>query len=261
MRRLSPVAALVVLVACRPSVATRLSDGKWVDLTYPFDSTTIYWPTAQPFRLTVVSAQRMPAGYYYAANNFSAAEHGGTHVDAPVHFVEGRHTTDQIPVSQLMGPAVVIDITHQADSSADYRVRPTDITAWENAHGAIPQGAIVLIRTGWGSRWPDRARYLGTTKTGAAALPELHFPGLDLDAARELVRRKVNAVGIDSPSIDYGQSSNYGVHRRLFASNVPAFENVANLEQLPAMGAYVIALPFKIKGGTGGPLRIVALLP
>src|SRR2546426_212054 len=182
MHRLSLVVVLLVVTACRPSLASRLSDGRWVDLTYPFDSTTIYWPTAQPFRLTVVSAQRTPGGYYYAANNFTAAEHGGTHLDAPVHFAEGKHTTDQIPVSQLMGPAVVIDVTHQADSSADYRVRPADITAWESAHGAIPHGAIVLIRTGWGSRWPDRARVLGTTKTGAAAIPELHFPGLDLDA-------------------------------------------------------------------------------
>jgi len=260
MRRLSPVAALVVLVACRPSVATRLSDGKWVDLTYPFDSTTIYWPTAQPFRLTVVSAQRMPAGYYYAANNFSAAEHGGTHVDAPVHFVEGRHTTDQIPVSQLMGPAVVIDITHQADSSADYRVRPTDITAWENAHGAIPQGAIVLIRTGWGSRWPDRARYLGTTKTGPAAVAELHFPGIHPDAARWLVTHKVRAVGIDTPSIDYGQSTTFDTHQILFAADIPAFENVAHLSAVPATGAFVIALPMKIRGGSGGPLRVVAVL-
>jgi kynurenine formamidase len=262
MRRL-PITLLLLLVAtaCRPSLASRLSEGKWVDLTYSFDSTTIYWPTAQPFRLTAVSAQRTPAGYYYAANNFAAAEHGGTHLDAPVHFAEGRHTADQIPLSQLMGPAVVIDVRHQADSSADYRVRPADITAWESAHGAIPPGAIVVIRTGWGSRWPDRARYLGTTKTGAAAVPELHFPGLGPDAAEELLRRKVNAVGIDTPSIDYGQSSTFDVHQRLFAANTPAFENVANVEQLPATGAYVIALPVKIKGGSGGPLRIVALLP
>jgi len=260
MRGLMLAVVPLLFAACRPSVVSRLSDGTWVDLTYSFDSTTIYWPTAQPFHLTVVSAQRTPGGYYYAANNFAAGEHGGTHLDAPVHFAEGKHTTDQIPVSQLMGPAVVIDVSRQADSSADYRVRPADIIAWEGAHGAIPHGAIVLIRTGWGSRWPDRARYLGTTKTGAAAVPELHFPGLDLDAARELARRKVNAVGIDSPSIDYGQSSVYGVHRRLFAANIPAFENVANLGQVPATGAYVIALPMKIKGGSGGPLRIVALL-
>jgi kynurenine formamidase len=155
----------------------------------------------------------------------------------------------------------VIDVTRQADSSADYRIHQSDITAWEAAHGDIPAGAIVLIRTGWGKRWPDRARYLGTIKTGAAGVAELHFPGLDLDAARALVRRRVGAVGVDTPSIDYGQSTTFQVHRRLFASNVPAFENVAHLEELPATGAFVVALPMKIKGGSGGPLRIVALLP
>jgi kynurenine formamidase len=257
--------ALVILalpLACRqPSRADRLAAGTWVDLTYPFDSTTIYWPTARPFRLEVVSAQRTAAGYYYAANNFAAAEHGGTHLDAPVHFAEGRHSADQIPVAQLMGPAVVIDVASQAEASPDYRVTPTDLAAWETAHGPIPPGAIVLIRSGWGSRWPDRARYLGTTKTGPAAVPELHFPGLHPDAARVLVERRVDAVGIDTPSIDYGQSTTFDTHQRLFAANIPAFENVAHLDHLPATGGFVIALPMKIAGGSGGPLRIVALLP
>jgi kynurenine formamidase len=262
MRRLPLAAMLLLLASCnRPSVADLLARGTWVDLTHAFDSTTIYWPTAEGFHLTVISARRLPSGWYYAANNFSTAEHGGTHVDAPVHFVEKKRTTDAIPLNQLIAPAVVIDVTRQADSSADYRVHQSDISAWEAVHGDIPEGAIVLIRTGWSSRWPDRARYLGTTKTGAAGVAELHFPGLDLDAARALVRRRVAAVGIDSPSIDYGQSKTFQVHRRLFASNVPAFENVANLDQLPVTGAFVIALPMKIKGGSGGPLRIVALLP
>jgi kynurenine formamidase len=262
MRRVSLAVALLVLASCnRPSLTDRLVNGTWVDLTYPFDSTTIYWPTAQPFHLTVVSARRMPGGWYYAANNFTAAEHGGTHLDAPMHFVEKKRSADQIPLSQLMAPAVVIDISHQADSSADYRVHQSDITTWEAAHGDIQPGTIVLFRAGWGKRWPDRTRYLGTTKTGTAGVAELHFPGIDLDAARALVRRRVAAVGIDTPSIDYGQSTTYQAHRRLFASNVPAFENVANLEQLPVTGAFVIALPMKIKGGSGGPLRIVALLP
>lgn len=262
MRRVSLAVALLVLASCnRPSLTDRLVNGTWVDLTYSFDSTTIYWPTAQPFHLTVVSARRMPGGWYYAANNFTAAEHGGTHLDAPVHFVEKKRSADQIPLSQLIAPAVVIDISHQADSSADYRVHQSDITTWEAAHGDIQAGTIVLFRAGWGKRWPDRLRYLGTTKTGTAGVAELHFPGIDLDAARALVRRRVAAVGIDTPSIDYGQSTTYQAHRRLFASNVPAFENVANLEQLPVTGAFVIALPMKIKGGSGGPLRIVALLP
>lgn len=255
------VAIILCVAACRQPAADRLASGTWVDLTYPFDSTTIYWPTAKPFRLEVVSAQRTPAGYYYAANNFSAAEHGGTHLDAPVHFAEGKHTADAIPLAQLMGPAVVIDVTRQADSSADYLVKTADIAEWEAAHGTIPAGAIVLIRTGWGSRWPDRGRYLGTTKTGPAAVAELHSPGIHLEAARVFARRKINAVGIDTPSIDYGQSTTFTVHRRLFAANIPGFENVANLDRLPATGAFVIALPMKIGGGSGGPLRIVALLP
>jgi kynurenine formamidase len=262
MRRFFIAAVLAPLLACRaPSLADRLAGGTWVDLTYAFDSSTIYWPTNEPFHLTVVSARRVPAGYYYASNNLSASEHGGTHVDAPVHFVEKKRTIDQVPLEQLMGPAVVIDVRKGADSSADFRVHQSDITAWEAAHGAISDGAIVLFHTGWGRRWPDRARYLGTGKTGAAAVAELHFPGLDLDAARALVRRKVKAVGIDTPSIDYGRSTTFAAHRRLGASNIPAFENVAQLDRLPATGAFVIALPMKIGGGSGGPVRIVALLP
>jgi kynurenine formamidase len=260
MKRVFVTFALAL--ACRePPLADRLAAGTWVDLTYSFDSTTIYWPTAQPFRLQVVSAQRTAAGYYYAANNLAAAEHGGTHLDAPVHFAEGRHATDQIPLAQLMGPAVVIDVAPQAASNGDYRVTPGDLAAWEAVQGPIPAGAIVLIRTGWGSRWPDRARYLGTTKTGPAAVPELHFPGLYPDAARVLVERQVDAVGIDTPSIDYGQSSTFDSHQTLFGANIPAFENVARLDRLPARGSFVIALPMLITGGSGGPLRIVALLP
>lgn len=263
MRRLLLVPVLLGFTACRPSIADRLAAGNWLDLTYPFDSTTVYWPTAQPFRLTVVSAQRTAAGYYYAANNFAAAEHGGTHLDAPIHFAAGKHTTDEIPLGQLMGPAVVIDATRQSggDSSADYRVTAADIAAWEVAHGAIPGGAIVFIRTGWGSRWPDRRRYLGTTKTGPTAVPDLHFPAIHPDAVPILLARHIDAIGIDTPSIDYGQSTTFDVHQLLFEADIPAFENVANLDQVPATGAFVVALPMKIRGGSGGPLRIVAFLP
>ncbi|MGH7530266.1 MAG: cyclase family protein [Gemmatimonadales bacterium] len=256
------LAVFCCVTACRgPAIADRLATGNWVDLTYPFDSTTIYWPTARPFRLEVVSAQRTPAGYYYAANNLSAAEHGGTHLDAPVHFAEGRHATHEIPLTQLMGPAVVIDVAAQVAADPDHRVTPGDIAAWEAAHGAIPAGAIALIRTGWGSRWPDRARYLGTARTGPAAVRELRFPGIHVDAAHVLMERDVDAVGIDTPSIDYGPSTAFDTHQLLFAANIPAFENVAHLDRLPVTGAFVIALPMLIRGGSGGPLRIVALLP
>ena len=260
MKRL-PLLVTVTLAACtRSSLTDQLARASWVDLTYAFDSTTIYWPTAKPFRLEVVSAQRTPAGYYYAANNFAAAEHGGTHLDAPVHFAEGKLSADQIPVTRLAGPAVVIDVSGQAAADRDFRVALADLEAWERDHTPIPEGTVVLIRTGWGSRWPDRARYLGTTKTGAAALPELHFPGIHPDAARWLVARKVRAVGIDTPSIDYGQSTTFETHQILFAADIPAFENLAHLSAVPATGAFVIALPMKIRGGSGGPLRIVAVV-
>ena len=265
MRRLLLLGWLVA--GCQPAspgggpggLPALLAGGTWVDLSYPFDSTTIYWPTAQPFRLEVVSAQRTAAGFYYAANNIAAAEHGGTHLDAPVHFAEGKHSTDQIPLDQLIGASVVVDVTSQVTAGgADYQITPQLLEA---AHIDSLAGKIVLFRTGWGSRWPDRARYLGTTLTGPAAVPELHFPGIHPNAARWLRDRGVKAVGIDTPSIDFGQSQTFESHQMLFAANIPAFENVAHVDRLPTTGAYVVALPMKIGGGSGGPLRIVEWIP
>ena len=237
-------------------------DAAWVDLTHSFDQQAIYWPTAEPFKLTKVADGVTPKGYYYAANNFSAAEHGGTHLDAPVHFAAGKHTTDAIPLGKLVGPAAVVDVKQRTAGNPDYLVVRSDVEAWESAHGRLPNGAIVLFRTGWGSRWPDRKSYLGTEASGAAAVPQLHFPGIDSSLTRWLVtERSVDAIGIDTPSIDYGQSGTYDTHQILFAANVPAFENVANLDQVPETGAYVVALPMKIAGGSGGPLRIIAAVP
>jgi kynurenine formamidase len=267
MHRLAPALALVLACqtpeeSARTAAPDLLSSGTWVDLSHDYSKETVYWPTARPFRLEVVSAEVTPAGYYYAANDFSTSEHGGTHLDAPIHFAEGRHTTDQIPLERLIGPAVVVDVAAQAEKDADYRLDRTALEEWERRHGAIPEASIVLVRTGWSSRWPDKQRYLGTAKTGQAGVAELHFPGIDSSAARWLAaERKVKAVGIDTPSIDYGQSKTYDTHRILLGQNIPAFENVNALGRLPPTGAFVVALPMKIKGGSGGPLRIVALVP
>lgn len=268
MHRLAP--ALLVVFACQsqdrpappPSDANPLASGTWVDLSHDFSEETIYWPTARPFTLDVVSAQRTEQGFYYAANDFSTSEHGGTHLDAPRHFADGKHTTDEIPLDRLIGPAVVIDVTAEAEADDDYRLDTTALAEWEREHGRIPDESIVLIRTGWSSRWPDKMRYLGTIKTGPAGVAELHFPGIDSSAARWLAKeRRVRAVGIDTPSIDYGQSKTFDTHVILMGENIPAFENVNALDRLPATGAFVVALPMKIKGGSGGPLRIVAHLP
>jgi kynurenine formamidase len=234
--------------------------GRWVDLTYEFSEETIYWPTADGFHLEEVAYGISEGGWFYSSYNFSASEHGGTHFDAPVHFAEGAQTNAEVPLDRLIGPAAVVDVSDQAHP--DYLVTVEDLEGWEARHGPLPEGVILLIRTGWGDRWPDPLEYLGTDRKGAEAVPELHFPGLSPAAARWLVEnRNIDALGIDTPSIDYGQSSTFETHQVLYARNVPGFENVANLRELPEWGAYVLGLPMKIAGGSGGPLRMVAFVP
>ncbi|MGI8896967.1 MAG: cyclase family protein [Pyrinomonadaceae bacterium] len=235
--------------------------GVVVDLSYSFDSESVYWPTAEPFHLKKDFEGVTEKGFYYSAYKYSAAEHGGTHLDAPVHFSQGRHTVDQIPLEQLMGAGIVVDVTKQCENNSDYRITTKDFLAWEQKHGRIPTGSILLLRTGFGRFYPDRKKYLGTEERGAGAVAKLHFPGLHPDAARWLTaNRSTKAIGLDTASIDYGQSTLFESHRILFDKNIPAFENVANLDTLPPKGFSVIALPMKIKGGSGGPLRIVAIL-
>jgi kynurenine formamidase len=262
------LAVLLGLAACgreTPAVGAagpRFPGGALVDLTYPFDEHTIYWPTGEHFVLHQEARGMQPGGYYYEANSFSAAEHGGTHLDAPSHFAEGHWHADAIPLERLIGPAVLVDVREQAARDRDYLVSVDDFTRWEESHGRLPEGVIVLLRTGWGKRWPDAERYLGTAERGAEAVPKLHFPGLDPAAARWLVgERAIHAIGIDTASIDAGPSTLFESHRTLFAGDVPAFENLAHLDELPETGFQIIALPMKIGGGSGGPLRIVAVVP
>ena len=232
-----------------------------VDLTHAFGTRTIYWPTdTDGFELEILAAGHTDQGYYYAANRFASAEHGGTHVDAPIHFAEGRSTVDAIALERLVAPGVVIDVSARASQNPDYLVGVADLQGWEAQHGALPDGAIVLLRTGHGRHWGDRSTYLGTDLSGPEAVPELHFPGLDPAAAQWLVdERRIAAIGLDTPSIDYGQSTLYESHVTLFEAEIPAFENVANLDRLPEKDFLVVALPMKIEGGSGAPLRIIAM--
>lgn len=234
--------------------------GEFVDLTYSFSNESVYWVTAKEFELEEVAKGETDQGFYYSANNFSTAEHGGTHIDAPIHFAEGAQTVDQIPLENLIGDAVKINVSDSALKNPDYLINLKDLQNWEKEHGPIPDGGIVLFQTGFGSYYPDAAKYLGTDKRGPEAVKELHFPGLSPEAAEWLIaNRKVKAVGIDTASIDFGQSQDFATHVALMTKNVPAFENVANLDQLPERGFTIIALPMKIKGGSGGPLRIIAI--
>lgn len=241
------------------SASGAIDEGKLVDLTHDFDSSTIYWPNAQSFEWKKEAWGMAAGGYWYTAAHYAASEHGGTHLDSPIHFGEGKATVDQLPVAQLVGPAVVIDISAACANDADYRLRVEDIAAWEKQHGTIPAGTIVLVRTGWGKFWPEKKKYLGDDTPGRTT--ELHFPGIAREAAELLVARGVDGVGIDTASMDYGPSRDFPTHRVLAAANIYGLENVANLEKLPATGATLIALPMKIKGGTGAPARIIAVLP
>ena len=262
MRRVLPLVLVLASCGAPPPTERAFPGGRLVDLTHAFDSTAVYWPTADGFELTVDAEGMTEGGYWYEANSFRSAEHGGTHLDAPVHFAEGHLSTDEIPLERLIGPAVVLDVSEQAAGDPDYLVSVADFERFEEEHGPLADGTIVLLRTGFGARWPDRASYMGTDERGADAVRKLHFPGLDPAAATWLVgNRSVRAIGLDTPSIDHGPSTDFASHRILFAADIPAFENVAALDLLPATGFHVIALPMKIRSGSGGPLRIVAVVP
>jgi kynurenine formamidase len=233
-----------------------------VDLTHSFGTETIVWPTEQDFRLMVQQAGDTPGGYYYSSNRIEMPEHGGTHIDAPIHFSKGGQTLDQIPIERLVGTGVRIEVTAQCARDREYRITMQDLEQWEATHGLIPEHAVVLLDTGFARYWPSRRDYLGTESRGEEGVRALHFPGLHPDAAAWLVReRRVKAVGIDTASIDSGQSTTFETHVALLSHNVPVFENLADLHALPDHGFDVIALPMKIAAGTGGPLRIIAVVP
>jgi kynurenine formamidase len=242
-----------------PLQAQNLRDSKLIDLTYAFNENTIYWPTAKPFAHEKVAWGKSKAGYWYTSANYSASEHGGTHLDAPIHFGEKGWTNDQIPIGNFIGAVYVIDISNSCSKNPDYQLTVEDIQKWEVTNGRIPDQSIVLIRTGWGKFWPDKKKYLGDDKSGDAS--NLHFPSFSKASAEFLVQqRKVKGVGIDTASIDPGTSTDFEAHQTFNGANVYGLENVANLDQLPATGAWIIALPMKIENGTGGPVRIIALL-
>lgn len=243
------------LGGCAGSAPHRL-----VDLTYPFDQETVYWPGNKSFTWEKTAWGPSAAGYWYTSASFATSEHGGTHIDAPIHFAEGRRTVDQIPVDDLMAPAVVVDVRARCQDNSNYELTVADLLDWEQINGRMPPASVVFMKSGWGARWPDRSRYLGSKTPDDPRT--LRFPGFSAQAVEFLVReRQIRGVGIDTASIDPGRSPDFPAHRILNGADVYALENVASLDQLPPRGATVIALPMKIRGGTGGPVRIVAAVP
>lgn len=238
-------------------------EGSILDMTYHFGNDSVYWPTGKSFKSERVFWGINDAGWWYASNDYGANEHGGTHVDAPIHFAKNGRTIDQIPLDEWIGPAVKIDVTKQCEKNRDYRLTVDDIKHFEKKYGPIPGGAWVLMYTGIGTRYyPDKKKVLGTDKTGKEAVHVLSFPGFSVESAEFLVKeRKIRGIGLDTPSIDYGKSKDFPVHRVICEADKLAIENIANLDNMPANRAFLYAIPIPIKNGTGAPARVFAILP
>jgi kynurenine formamidase len=259
------LACACLLAGCgRGSEATTTRTmGTILDMTFPYDDTTIYWPNAKPFKLAKGAWGVNDKGYWYAANEYGAAEHGGTHADAPIHFGKNGRTIDQVPLEEWIGPAARIDVTAKCEKDRDYLLQVDDIRQWEAAHGRLPARAWVIMYTGIDTKYyPDKKKVLGTDMPGEAALPYLSFPGFSPQVAEFLVKeRDITGLALDTPSIDYGKSQDFKVHQILLGANKLALENIAHLDKLPDTGAMLYVMPMMIGQGTGAPARVFAVLP
>jgi len=240
VHRVLAAAVLIVVFAPPPALAQRV-----VDLGHALAVTDPSWTGERVFE------RKAEKGDGYVSGTFSSDEHFGTHLDAPAHF-GGAWTVDRIPVDRLVRPGICINITGRAE---DYQLTVADVKAFEAKNGAIPEGAIVMIATGWDARWPDQGKYMNE-RAGVK-----HFPGIHPDAAAYLAKdRKVVGIGIDTPSVDYGPSAKFETHNLTMPLNVFHIENAANLTSLPASGFTIVVAPIKLAGGSGGPARVFALL-
>ncbi len=256
---LSRIGVVILLLAGSTWSDRAVAQGL-IDLTYTFDETTQVWPSNLPFHRDSTVRGGTKTEAWYATGQVTLSEHAGTHMDAPVHFAQGQVGIDGIPIEQLMGPAVVIDVRDAVAGDRDYRLSLEDVHRWELRHGSIPLGSVVLMLTGWGANWSDRERYFGTPTPD---LPlTLHFPGFSRQVAEFLVaERHIHGIGIDTPSIDHGPSKDFAVHRIVNGAGLYGLENLARLDAVPPSGASLVALPMKIAGGSGAPVRVIAILP
>jgi len=255
------VLGVFFLISSLSASALDLDNYTLVDLSHSYGENTLYWPTSPTaFEKEELAYGVSEDGWFYSSYSVCTPEHGGTHIDAPIHFSEGGNSTEKIPLSSLIAPAVVINVSEKAAADRNYRLTAADVLEFENEHGKIAVGTIVLMRTDWSEHWPDAIAYLGDDTPGDAS--KLQFPGFGAEATRLLAEeRKVAMLGVDTASVDYGKSQDFIVHRIGAAQGVANLENLSNLSQLPATGATILALPMKIEGGSGGPVRVVALAP
>jgi kynurenine formamidase len=248
-------------------------NNKIVDLTYDFESNTVYWPTDKPFVLGKDDGTWLETdgGYWYASNSYGpTGEHVGTHIDAPIHFIKDGKTIEEIPIDHLICNAIVVDLTEKCADDRDYSLTVDDLIEWEEEHGRMPDDAWLIVNTGWSKYCPDKKMYLGTSlndnnddkEKNEDRLFDLHFPGVSVDACIFLIKEKnICGIAIDTPSLDYGGSDDFIAHRVWLGAGRLIIENIANVYRLPPIGSVICIAPMKIKGGTGAPTRIFAILP
>jgi kynurenine formamidase len=239
----------------RDGLLSGIPNGKTrvLDLSYAINDKLVPWPGDEKWFEAKANATVEKNGYF--TRSFWMLEHYGTHLDAPIHFPPGKITVDQIPAKQFFGPAVVLDVSAEAAKNADYRLPASGVEEWENKHGRISEGSIVLLRTGWASRWPDVQKYRNQDAQG-----KMHFPGFSTEAAKLLISRNISGIGCDTLSADYGASDDFAVHHLVLGAGLYQLENLADLSGLPEEGAFLVVAPIKLEGGSGGPVRVFALV-
>jgi len=257
---LLPVAGILTMttfaqIKGQAPVLDGIANGKTrvIDLSYAISDKMVSWPGDAKAFEAKSNATVEKNGYF--TRSFWMLEHYGTHMDAPAHFPPGTTTMDQIPAEKFFGPAVVLDVRKEAERDPDYQLSAKKIEEWEGKHGKIPVGAIAVLRTGWSSRWPDVARYRNQDSGG-----KMHFPGFSVEAAKVLLGREVSGLGCDTLSIDPGNSGDFPVHHLVLGAGIYQLENLADLSGLPEAGAFLVAAPIKLEGGSGGAVRVFGLV-
>jgi len=260
MRALS-IAVLTVAVALvcthpdsvrAESLRQTIQATKVIDLTHTMHEHMPFWPDGVPFK----KIRLVDYDQGYQLHKFDMGENTGTHVDAPSHFIKGKRPIDQIPLADLIVPAVVIDVQDKVAAHADYQLSTDDVVAWETKHGTIPAGALVILNTGWHKRFGDGQRYINMD-----ANKVMHFPGYSKESAALLVQREVVGIGIDTLSLDHGPSKDFPTHVVMLGANKYMLENMANLDALPPTGATLIVGVLPVQDGSQAQARIFALLP
>lgn len=245
------VAAIAATAAPTPLFA-QAAPGKVEDLTHELHET---FPTYFGGRPLFIEQKFNFKENTFNLNEWRISEHTGTHIDAPLHFTADGKSVAELAVEDLIAPLVVVDIRAKAAESADAQVTPDDLKAWTAANGDLPEGAVVAMLSGWSA-------HLGTDKfrNAGADGKTLHFPGFHVEAAKQLLETSTRAIAVDTLSLDFGASPDFIVHNTWLPTGRYGIEGIANLDRLPAKGATIIVGAPKVRGGTGGPARVFALV-